>query len=178
MNTNVTVDGLDEALRARRRRAGTPADAKAMNKAVVDKIIVPRAKAEVPVRSGDLKASIDSDATAMYGIITAGGRGSVAYAGVIHFGWSTRGLGSKVSGTAKEKRAKLKGAVGGSKALTSRSTNKAVRLSGNRKGKGKVRGGPIAPQPFIYEAVDQRQNEVFKFYEQQLEDRARIEDLL
>lgn len=165
---------------ALRKAGGTPADAKRMNKQVVDEIIVPAAKGIVPVRSGNLKGSIDSDSTATAGYILAGDRGDIAYAGVIHFGWSTRGLGAGLGGTAKERRAALSGALGksGSRNLTTRATNKAARYAAARGGKGRVRGGPIPPNPFIYDAIDDRTDDVFHFYEKQLETRFKIEGLL
>lgn len=180
MNPNISIEGLLEAQAALRKAGGTPADAKRMNKKVVDEIVVPAAERMVPVRSGNLKASIDSDATATAGFVLAGNKGDIAYAGVIHFGWSTRGLGSKLGGTAKERRATLAGALQGSssRTLTTRATNKAARYAGARGGKGRVRGGPIAPQPFIYDAIDGRAGEVFDAYERQLENRFEIEGLL
>lgn len=183
MNPNISIDGLVEAQRALRKAGGTPADARAMNRKVVDEIIVPEAKRQVPVRSGDLKASIDSDATATFGYILAGDRGAVPYAGVIHFGWSTRGLGGGLGGTAKDRRAALRSALDksgrtSSRSITDRATNKAARYAGARAGKGRVRGGPIAPNPFIYDAIDARSNEVFDAYERQLEHRFEIEGLL
>ena len=180
MNPALTINGLVEAQRALRKAGGTPADAKRMNKQVVDEIIVPAAKGIVPVRSGNLKGSIDSDSTATAGYILAGDRGDIAYAGVIHFGWSTRGLGAGLGGTAKERRAALSGALGksGSRNLTTRATNKAARYAAARGGKGRVRGGPIPPNPFIYDAIDDRTDDVFHFYEKQLETRFEIEGLL
>ena len=180
MNPALTINGLVEAQMALRKAGGTPADAKRMNKQVVDEIIVPAAKGIVPVRSGDLKASIDSDSTATAGYILAGDRGDIAYAGVIHFGWSTRGLGAGLGGTAKERRAALRSALegSGSRNLTTRATNKAARYAAARGGKGRVRGGPIPPNPFIYNAIDDRTDDVFHFYEKQLETRFEIEGLL
>lgn len=173
------VENLNELQRSLRRLGGTPEDAKKLNKHVVDAVIVPAARQEVPVRSGDLRNSIDSDSTATYGYILAGNRGDVAYAGVIHFGWSTRGLGNGRS------RKQLQSALeqSGAGALTKRSLNKSVRTSKARTDRGggvkaKVRGGPIRPQPFIYEAIDGRQNDVFREYEDQVEHRARIEGFL
>jgi hypothetical protein len=180
VNPALTINGLVEAQMALRKAGGTPADAKRMNKQVVDEIIVPAAKGIVPVRSGNLKGSIDSDSTATAGYILAGDRGDIAYAGVIHFGWSTRGLGAGLGGTAKERRAALSGALGksGSRNLTTRATNKAARYAAARGGKGRVRGGPIPPNPFIYDAIDDRTDDVFHFYEKQLETRFKIEGLL
>lgn len=180
MNPALTINGLVEAQMALRKAGGTPADAKRMNKQVVDEVIVPAAKGIVPVRSGNLKGSIDSDSTATAGYILAGDRGDIAYAGVIHFGWSTRGLGAGLGGTAKERRAALRSALegSGSRNLTTRATNKAARYSAARQGKGRVRGGPIPPNPFMYEAIDDRTDDVFHFYEKQLETRFEIEGLL
>ena len=88
---DIELQNLREMQQALRRAGGTPDDAKRMNRDVVDELIVPEAKREVPVRRGRLKDSIRSDSTAVYGYILAGSRGDVAYGGVIHFGWSTRG---------------------------------------------------------------------------------------
>lgn len=183
MNTAIEIDGLREAMEALKRMGGTPADAKSLNRQVVEKIVEPEARRQVPVRSGNLKATIDSDATATYGYILAGSRGDVEYAGVIHFGWSTRGLGRAVSGSLKERRTKLQDALARSEgsALSKqykRSVNKAARYAGPRSGKKAVRGGPIAPNPFIYDAIDDRAAEVFRSYEDQLEHRAEIVGLL
>lgn len=182
-NPTFKLDGLAEAQKALRSFGGTSADAKAMNKQAVDEVIVPPSKAGAPVRSGRLKGSIDSDSTAAHGYILAGKRGDVEYAGVIHFGWSTRGLGGNLGGTAKERRARLSTALAQSgqtstRTLTKRATNKAARFAGDTKNRGRVRGGPIRPNPFIYEAIDGRHNDVFEFYEKQLEHRAEIEGLL
>lgn len=172
MNPSIELDGLREALDALKKMGGSPADAKSLNKQVVDDVIVPGAKRNVPVRSGNLKASIDSDATATFGYILAGNRGEVEYAGVIHFGWSTRGLGSGLQGTLKDRRSTLRSARDRSSgsSLGARSINKAAR--------NRARGGPISPQPFIYDAIDSRISEVFAAYEDQLEHRAEIAGLL
>ena len=176
MNPALTINGLVEAQMALRKAGGTPADAKRMNKEVVDEIILPAARGTVPVRSGDLKASLDSDSTATFGFAIA----AIVYGSVIHFGWSTRGLGAKASGSAKDRRAALSGALekSGSRNLTTRATNKAARYSAARQGKGRVRGGPIPPNPFIYDAIDGRADDVFHAYEKQLETRFEIEGLL
>lgn len=206
MNPSITLEGLREAQRALRAAGGTAADAKAMNRRVVDEVLVPESKRRVPVRSGNLKGSIDSDATAVYGFILAGGHGDVAYAGVIHFGWSTRGLGrGKLTGTVKERRERLQHALDRSglntrRALTSRATNKAARSSmtvtktlKERESNGRfvkggrtlgtvttyaAKGGPIRPQPWIYDAIDGRAEEVEQAYEDQLSHRFEIEGLL
>lgn len=172
MNPAIELDGLREALDALKKMGGTPAEAKSLNKQVVEEVIVPEAKRQVPVKSGHLKASIDSDATATFGYILAGNRGEVEYAGVIHFGWATRGLGAGLQGSLKARRSTLQGALAGSSgsALGRRSLNKAAR--------NRARGGPIAPQPFIYDAIDGRISEVLKAYDDQLEHRAEIAGLL
>ena len=180
MNPAIEIDGLREAMEALKRMAGTPADAKALNKMVVDEIIVPGAKIEVPVRSGRLRGSIDSDATATYGYVLAGARGDIEYAGVIHFGWATRGLGSGLGGSVKQRRDTLTSALdrNSNRTFGERAVKKAARYGGPRKGKGMVRGGPIDPQPFIYDAIDQRQGDVFRFYDKQMDQRAELLGLL
>lgn len=45
----------------------------------------------VPVRTGNLKATLRSSGTSREGIIRAG-RASVPYAGPIHWGWPARGI--------------------------------------------------------------------------------------
>lgn len=173
MNPKIEIEGLREAMEALKRMGGSPQDAKSLNKQVVEEVVEPGARRQVPVRSGRLKASIDSDATAMYGLILAGNKGDVRYAGVIHFGDATRGLGRGVSGTLKERRAKLQSAVAGSSgtALGRKSANKAAR-------RNRQRGGPIAPNPFIYRAIDGRIPQIMRAYEDQLEQRAEIAGLL
>lgn len=183
MNASLKVEGLKEAQRALKAVGGSDADARKMNRDVADEVIVPAAKRLVPERKGTLKSTIDSDSTAVYGYILAGSRGDVEYAGVIHFGWATRGLGGNLTGTAKERRATLRSALEQSgrtstRTLTTRSTGKAARYSLSTATRGRVRGGPIKPTPFIYEAIDERANDVYRFYEQQIEHRAEIEGLL
>lgn len=173
MNPKIEIEGLREAMEALKRMGGSPQDAKSLNKQVVEEVVEPGARRQVPVRSGRLKASIDSDATAMYGLILAGNKGDVRYAGVIHFGDATRGLGRGVSGSLKERRAKLQSAVAGSSgsALGRKSANKAAR-------RNRQRGGPIAPNPFVYRAIDGRIPQIMRAYEDQLEQRAEIAGLL
>lgn len=205
----IELEGLKEAQRAMRSFGGGGPEAKIMNKAVVDKLLIPPSKTNAPKRSGRLAGSVRSDASATYGYVLAGVKGPIEYAGIIHFGWSTRGLGrNKLSGDVRRRRDALRTALETDKRanferspLTKRSIDKAARLSMDKttvlkerdtstgrfvKG-GKtlgtvtrraVRGGPIKPNPFIYDAIDSKRNAVFEEYEQQLEQRARIEDLL
>jgi hypothetical protein len=182
-NPTITLDGLQQLQQALRAYGGSADDQRAANRAVIDRLIVPAARREAPRRSGRLAETLDSDASAVAGFILAGSRGDVEYAGVVHFGWATRGMGSGLSGNAKERRAALGSALDRSgststRTLTRRATNKAARHSIGTGGRRPVRGGPIAPNPFIYDAIDSRSDEVFAFYEQQLDHRAEIEGLL
>lgn len=178
---SIDVQGLKEAQRALRRAGGTPQDQAKLNKDAVERLIVPRAKNEVPVRTGALKQSIRSDSTPYYGWIIAGVRTTVVYGAIVHFGWSTRGLGRTVSGTRRERRDALRSALDRQTirtGFTSRATDKAARTSFNRPGRGAVRGGPIKPNPFIYEAIDKSTSDVFQNFERQILQRAELEGLL
>lgn len=176
MNPTIEIEGLREAMEALKRMGGSPQDAKSLNRQVVEEVVEPGARRQVPVRSGRLKASIDSDATAMYGLILAGNKGDVRYAGVIHFGDATRGLGRGVSGTLKERRAKLQSALARSEGTAFSKRSKAAVNKAARR--NRQRGGPIAPNPFIYRAIDGRIPQIMRAYEDQLEHRAEIVGLL
>lgn len=189
-NQAIYLDGLKDTQRAIRQFGGGGPEAQMMNKAVVDEMLVPPSKVNAPKKSGRLAESIRSDASAMYGYVLAGVRGPVEYAGVIHFGWSSRGMGRNAKGrTNRERRdalmaafekdaAKHKNWDGYSRRGIRKIGNANIgTLRGPHRGP-KLRGGPIRPQPFIYQAIDSRHTAVFEFYERQLEQRARIEDLL
>lgn len=195
LDVALKLDGLAELRKALRGVAAE--DRKQVNREIADRLVIPEAKREAPHRSGRLRESIKADATATMALILAGARGAVEYAGVIHFGWSTRGLGRGRS--LADLRAAAAGA-GVTSALGDSAIRKAARLGKVRERKiiertesgryvkgGRVlgtsrtlavRGGPIRPNPWIYEAIDARSDEVFGAYEQQLEERFRIEGLL
>lgn len=195
------AEGMKEAQKALKAAGGTPDDQRRLNRQIVDMLIVPRAKVEVPVRSGHLKGTIRSDATPALGIVLVGRAGTVNYAGPIHFGWSTRGLGNL--GTRKQVLAAFErdlGANWGQTTLTRRAILKTTRRTKQTKGplnernaqgrytagthrstqvvRNRLRGGPIKPNPFVYEAIDARQEAVHDEFVRQLEQRFRIEQLL
>lgn len=177
----IELEKLQAMMDALKAVGGTPADQKAMNLEVTRDEIVPRAKVEVPVRSGDLRDSIRADATAVFGIILAGHRLEIPYGSVIHFGWATRGLGRLAQGdTAAQKRKSLKAAQmhSGRMSLAGSTLNKAARQAVGGPGRNPVRGGPIRPQPFIYEAIDARADAVVHNFEAQIMHRAALEMLL
>lgn len=175
----IELENLRQMMDALKAVGGTPADQKALNLSATRDEIVPRAKVEVPVRSGDLRDSIRADATAVYGIILAGHRMEIPYGSTIHFGWATRGLGRMAQGTAAQKRKALKTAqMHAGSTFASSTINKAVRQATGGPGRNPVRGGPIRPQPFIYEAIDARADAVEKAFEHQIMQRAAIELLL
>lgn len=154
------VDGLREARAAVKKAGGSLDDLEKVNRDAAE-IIQKEAVKRAPKRTGRLRSFIDVEATPKDGKVVGGG--ALVYLPVIHFGWvtrnATRGLSRKTSQQALEG------------ALTRRSINKSFRQSRNRKTRGgvtkrAVRGGPIKPSPFLYEAADARVDEVFLRYEE------------
>lgn len=177
----IELETLRQMMEALKNVGGTPADQKALNLSAASEEIVPRAKVEVPVRSGNLRDSIRADATAVFGIILAGHRLELPYGSVVHFGWATRGLGRLAKGdTAAQKRKTLRSAQAhsGAQAFSNSAINKAARQAVGGPGRNPVRGGPIRPQPFIYEAIDARADAVERTFEAQIMHRAALELLL
>lgn len=195
------MEGLTELQQALRQYGGGGPEAKLMNRTVVDQVLVPPSKVEAPKQSGKLAASIRADASPTYGYILAGTVGVIRYAGVIHFGFASRGMGrGKLNGGLRARQSQLDAAnlaTGGG--FSKRVTNKAAAQSmakyrkelerdpatGEFRRTGRkvlvrqaVRGGPIKPNPFIYRAIDARRQDVLDRYEASLEARARIEGLL
>ena len=68
-----------------------PREMSKTNRSVVQDIVVPAAKVEVPVRSGDLQRSIRAGGRQTEGRVVAG-KAAVPYAGVIHFGSAEMGI--------------------------------------------------------------------------------------
>lgn len=198
---SISLEGFDDVRKALVAYGGTGPDAKALNRHVVDEVLIPPSKVEAPKRSGKLSRSIRADASPTYGYILAGVAGSVPYGPVIHYGWSTRGLGrGKLTGSITNRRSQLDVAnMASGGGLSKRATNKAARqsmakyrkelardpITGEFRSTGRkvlvrqaVRGGPIKPNPFIYRAIDARRQDVLDEYESQLNTRAKIEGLL
>lgn len=181
------MQGLIDAQRALRRAGGNADAAKQLNRTIVQQQLVPPSKALVPVRSGRLRNSIRADSSPQYGYILAGKKLGVPYAGVIHFGWATRGLGAgKLKGGSRTRgkqlllAARLVGTPGiGDKALKRAGTRSMVakRKDGSIK-RHAIRGGPIKPNPFIYRALDLRRAAVFRAYDLAIQTKFEIEGLL
>lgn len=163
-NASVTVEGLSEMLAALKRAGAASADLSKATGAAADEVLS-AARPLTPSRTGRLRSSERAEGHPTFGLIIV----DKVYAGVIHMGWSTRGLG-RVIGDVRGKKNKV-AAVGLSArtGLSQATLRKASRLNTARKGKGKVRGGPIRPQPFIYEAWDQRVDQVYDRFEAQLD---------
>lgn len=172
------MEGLASLQQSMKKAGAQAAELAGANQAVVD-LIASSAKREVPVRSGKLKQSIHGTATQRVGTLIAGAS-SVPYAGPIHFGWATRGLGR--GKTKKE----LIGQIGSLSAFSRRKgtkryggagifTDKALRLAANRENRGagakkkSVRGGPIRPNPFLYRALDHRFDDVVAEYDKHID---------
>jgi hypothetical protein len=157
----VEAEGIDELQRDLKRAGAAADDFKAANRAIGD-LVAQEGRREVPVRSGLLRSTIRGESTTRQAIIAAGTSG-VPYAGPIHFGWPTRGLGS---GRDKQQ---LIGALGskGSRSLSDRALRRAANQQNRRR--GKVRGGPIPPNPFLYRALDQRIDNVMDEYDKRVD---------
>lgn len=118
----VRIEG-DKDLRRKLRQLDKAADNNAAMGALkavhqeASEVVLEKALALVPVRTGRLKNSLRAAATQRSGRVRAGFK-RVPYAGPIHFGWPER---------------------------------------------------RIAPQPFLYDALDWRREEVIKTYEYGLE---------
>jgi len=172
---SIKVDGLAEA-RAALRKAGASSEQLREPFLAAARIVADAAERTVPRRTGQLAGSHGADATQRYGLVLA----DQPYAGAIHFGWSTRGLGR---GRTKEE---LQEALGG--AFSARALNRSVRLSKvrmvikerdastGRFAKGAkatavqgIRGGPIRPNPWIYRAGDTRGDEVMLRFERHMD---------
>ena len=83
----VQIKGLTK-LRTTMRKAGANMDdMKAANQAV-ERVVVSRAQAIAPRRSGDLAGSLKTPRTAGKAVV----RSNLIYAGVIHWGWAKRNI--------------------------------------------------------------------------------------
>jgi len=183
----IELEGLIEAQRALRKAAGTPAAAKQLNLHIVESELIPPSKTFAPVRSGRLRDSLMAEASPQYGYIVGGKKFGLRYASVIHFGWAARGIGrAKLKGGSRTRGKQLMAANAGSKTggISDKALKREATRSLTRKTKWgaikahAVRGGPIKPQPFIYEAIDARRTDVFEAYEKAIQSRYEIEGLL
>lgn len=172
---SIKVDGLAEA-RAALRRAGADSEQLREPFLAAAQAITGEAQRLVPRRSGALARAHSAEATQRYGLVVA----DLPYAGVIHFGWSTRGLGRRAQPVAVPKG---RSAVKASRAVfreraaaagvSAAAADKAFRTAKNRTRNGvtigAVRGGPIRPNPWIYEAGDHRADDVFERFERHMD---------
>lgn len=164
------VDGLREARAAVRKAGGSLDDLTAVNRDAAE-IIQKDAVRRAPRRSGKLARHVFVEATPTTGKIV-GSATTLPYFGVVHFGWVSRNASKGLS--RKTAQQALHGV------LTRRSINKTVagqkdrlifyrdKTTGYREVRGvrgKIRGGPIKPNPFMFDAQDARIEDVFKRYE-------------
>lgn len=181
------MQGLIDAQQALRRAGGDSDAAAKLNRMIVEQKLIPPSKTLAPVRSGRLRNSILAKSSPQYGYILAGKKVGVPYAGVIHFGWATRGLGAgKLTGGSRTRgkqlvlASRLVGTAGiGDKALKRAGTRSlaAKRKDGSLK-RHAIRGGPIKPNPFIYQAIDARRSDVIDAYNLAIRMKYEIEGLL
>lgn len=165
----IEVDGLKEARAAVKKAGGSLEDLERVNREAIDPWLK-EARRRVPRRTGRLARSIDAEVTPTTGKVVADAA-AVPYGPVVHFGWVTR---NKARGmTRKEAQARFEGT------LTRSTINKAFRQTKARKKKTgqqvkAVRGGPIRPQPWMWEAADAKVEEVFRRYEKQADEIAKV----
>lgn len=157
----VEAEGINELQRDLKKAGAEADDFKAAHKEIGD-LVASEGRREVPVRSGALRASTRGESTTRTAIVASGNAG-VPYAGPIHFGWPTRGLGRDRS------KQQLIGALGSKGSGTFQ--DKTLRRAVNRA--SRQRGGPIAPNPYIYRALDQRFDDVLKVYDERVDAIAR-----
>lgn len=167
------VDGLKEARAAVRKAGGSLDDLEAVNRDAAE-LIQKDAIRRAPRRTGKLAKHVFVEATPTTGKVR-GSATTLPYFGAIHQGWVTRNATKGM--TRKEAQSRFEGT------LTRRTINKSIRgqkaRTIKRQGqvvgrKGAVRGGPIKPQPFMFQAEDARIGEVFKTYEQKADEIAKV----
>lgn len=146
-------DALDEALRPVHR--------------TVSQIVATDASKRAPRRSGKLAATIEAvdDPKDRWPLVRAGGKGDVPYGGPIHFGWPTRGLHRNERALLEAKGSILAGRAGAGFGLRAVGKVERRRRAVAKGRKGQIRGGPIKPQPFLYEAADARRGAVLDAYQ-------------
>lgn len=162
----VKIDGVREVKAALRKLGASTDPALETAARQSEKGIASEARQEAPRRSGDLAASILPTGKGLWPEVGAGTRG-VRYAGPIHFGWPTRGLHRADDATLDAVRA----AIGqgtqagfGARAVRKIDRRRASVASGKSR-RALARGGPIAPNPFLYRAADARIADINRQYE-------------
>lgn len=153
----VELEGLAEAQRDMRKYGASLDDMRDLYQRVGD-IGAEGGRRQAPVRTGRAKASTRGEGRPGFAIVKAGGP-ALPWVPPVHFGWTTRGLGrgrsaEELIGALGSRSRHRRNAKAG--AFTDKALRKAAR-SQNRKSnavKGKVRGGPIRPNPWIYEGLD------------------------
>lgn len=160
---------------------------------IAEKGVAVPIRARTPKRSGRLRRSIRTElasgASKASGARVGVGEARVVqdtdialYGPIIHFGWSTRGLQKRAAAT-KGVNAKGKVTVKASReafrtelvgaGFSKRTADKAFKTGRARKLKGadvmvdRVRGGPIAPNPWMYATAGDRERAVFERYERE-----------
>lgn len=171
---SVKVQGLTEA-QAALRKAGASSEQLREPFLGAAKLVSGEASRIAPRRSGGLSRGHTAEATQRYGLVVV----DKVYAGVIFGGWATRGLGRRAQPVAV---AKGRSAIKATRAafrqramaagFAEGTSNKAFRQSRSRTRSGAVgavRGGPIRPNPWVYQAGDRRADDLVKRFEQHMD---------
>lgn len=175
----VDVQGASAVARALKHAAGEGMDDQLREtKRTVEAMVIGAATVLVPRRSGHLANTIRGlaeESNGLWPVVAAGAKGTVQYAGPIHFGWPTRGLhrASQDDFDATVRNVLTGGATEfGMKSLTKIRRRRGAVAAG-RSRRGLARGGPIRPQPFLYDAADHRAADIGRAYEQAMDQLSR-----
>lgn len=164
----VRIDGIKEVRKALRDLdAGTDEHLHKTGRAA-ETSLVTAGRREVPRRTGTLASSLVGIGQGPWPEVQAGTKGSVAYAGPIHFGWPTRGLHRASQADFDRVVSHIQGGGGTSFGMKS-VTKIRRRRESTRRRTALARGGPIKPNPFLYRAADQRAGDIASSYQEALE---------
>lgn len=191
--TNISYDAreIGDLVKSLARAGASVEQIQARVLDIAEKGVAQPIRRRTPRRSGRLVRSIRTELVTKGASKSSGARVNIGearvvqdtdvavYGPIIHFGWSTRGLQKraealrtrkdvKTSQSRAEFRAQLTEA-----GFSKRAADKAFRTSRSRKIKGadrrvdRVRGGPIKPNPWLYDAVSDKRAATYERFERE-----------
>lgn len=164
---SVTMEGLNEALAAL-KAAGAASENLTQAYGGAADALLGASRPRTPFKTGQMRAASRSEGHPKFGLVIV----DKPQAGMIHFGNATRGLGRKIGDVRGKKNKAAAVGLSARTGLSQATLRKASRLNTTRtKRTGAFthaqRGGPIRPQPWIYEARDQGIEQIFDRFEAQ-----------